>query len=116
MCVLCACRQEAGQAYEQVAEIYSGGKMNDPHSTQGAYDQAAKAYKNVNLRAAIKCYTSAVDILMENNKFSQAAKMWKEMGMLYEKEHDTDNAIRTYQKAADCYEVTQHTQESRRNR
>jgi len=100
--------QEAGQAYEQCAEI-NAEKIKDVHSTQSSWENAAKAYKNVNLRQAIKCYTNAVDILMENNKFAQAAKLWKEMGMLYEKESDIDGAIRTYQKAADCYEADNST-------
>jgi tetratricopeptide (TPR) repeat protein len=99
VCGVCD-RQEAGQAYEQVAEINSK-KLKDFHGTQGGWENAAKAYKNVNLRAAVGAYTRAVSILMENNKFAQAAKLWKEMGVLYEKEYNTNDACKAYQKAAD---------------
>jgi hypothetical protein len=54
---------------------------------------------------ALKCYTSCVEIMMENNKFSMAAKIWKEMATLQEKEHEHKGAAAAYQKAADCYEA-----------
>lgn len=45
---------------------------------------------------------------MENNKFSMAAKIWKEMAGMQEKEHDTRAAINSYQKAAGEMHAQQH--------
>lgn len=42
---------------------------------------------------------------MENNKFSMAAKIWKEMGALQEKDHDLKGALAAYDKAAQCFEA-----------
>lgn len=57
----------------------------------------------------LSCYNSAVEILMENNKFSMGAKIWKEIGTLQEKEHDLKGALASYAKAADCYEADNAT-------
>lgn len=54
---------------------------------------------------AIRAFTASVDILMENNKFSMSAKIWKEMAALQEKEHDLKGAQASYTKAAECYDA-----------
>jgi hypothetical protein len=36
---------------------------------------------------------------MDNNKFAMAAKIWKEMSAIHEKEHNTAEAIKTDEKA-----------------
>lgn len=95
---------EAGAVYRACAELYRD-KLKEPHDESVAYENAAKAFKNVDTREALKCYGHAVELLMENNKFSMAAKIWKEMGSLQEKEHDTRAAINSFQKAGDCYEA-----------
>lgn len=46
---------------------------------------------------------------MENNKFAMAAKIWKEMGMLHEKEHNAVGAMSCFQKAADWCAHGGHT-------
>jgi tetratricopeptide (TPR) repeat protein len=97
--LLCLFRQEAGETYEKCANIIAT-KLSDEHSVGIQWENAAKAYKNVNSAAALAAYSNAVAILMDNNKFAMAAKIWKEMGAINEKEHNTAEAIKTYEKAA----------------
>jgi len=96
--------QEAGEVYAQMAQIYTD-KLREQHDAGVNWQNAAKAFSNVNTREAIRCYQAAVDILMENNKFNIAAKLWREMGTIQEKEHQLATAMQSYQKAADCYEA-----------
>src|SRR5690242_14192810 len=58
---------------------------------------------------ALQCYAACVEMMMENNKFSIAAKIWKEMATIQEKENDLKSAINSFQKAADCYEADNST-------
>ena len=50
---------------------------------------------------------------MENNKFAMAAKIWKEMGTLHEKEHNAVGAMSCFQKAADWCAHGGHTNAER---
>jgi hypothetical protein len=47
---------------------------------------------------------------MEDNQFSQAAKMWKEIAEMDEKAMDRKAAIASYEKAADCYKADGHSE------
>lgn len=143
------CRQEAGETYVRCAQI-AGEKLKELHDCGIQWENAAKAFKNVNIKRALECYQvtqttmpavgrvvcgdackracrvhsaahtrvavcacvlvapvfqSAVDIWMESNKFSTAAKIWKEIGAIQEKEQNNHAAMASYQKAGDCYEA-----------
>jgi len=100
--------QEAGETYEKCATI-TAEKLRDEHSVSTHWENAAKSFKNVNPKAALRAYQNAVEILMENNKFAMAAKLWKEMGAINEKEHNVAAALQTYEKAANCYESDNST-------
>ena len=92
-------RQDAGDTYAKCANIIAT-KWSDEHSVGIQWENAGKAYKNVNSAATLAAYSTAVAILMDTNKFAMAAKLWKEMGAINEKEHNTAEAIKTYEKAA----------------
>ena len=100
--------QEAGDAYVKAAEIYEKN-LKEAHDARSKYVDAAKAYKNVDTKAAVKYYSVAVDMDMEGNRFSTAAKLYKDIAELYEKELDYDNAKNAYTRAADCYDVSPRT-------
>lgn len=102
--VVLAFRQEAGETYVRCAQI-SGEKLKELHDCGIQWESAAKSFKNVNIKRALECFQSAVDIWMETNKFSTAAKIWKEMAGLQEKEQSLHTAMASYQKAAECYEA-----------
>lgn len=93
---------EAGSAYVKAAEIYETN-LKEVFESCTHYINAAKAYKNVNTKLAMKYFQLAVELHMENNRFSTAAKLWKEMAEINEKSMDLKDALMCYQKAADCY-------------
>ncbi len=96
--------QEAGDAYARSAEI-ADKQLKDVHEACTDYVNAAKAYKNVSGELSIRYLQRAVDLHMENNKFSQAARLWKEMAEMQEKEMNYDAAGHCYEKAADCFQA-----------
>lgn len=96
--------EKAGDIYMICATIYID-KLKESSDGATMYEHAAKAYKYVNTDKTIKSYTLATEILMENNKFSISARLYKEIGQLFEKDHNIPNAIKAFQKSADCYEA-----------
>lgn len=104
--------KEAGDTYVRMAEIYEM-KLKEPFEASSFYDLAAKAYKNCDTKEAIRCFLLAVENQMENNRFASAAKIWKEVGTLHEKEYQLKDqlkeAMSAYQKAADCFEAENST-------
>ena len=95
---------EAGNIYRKCAQLYLT-YLKDPLESARMWDQAAKAYKYFETKQALECYHSAVEIQMENNRFNMAAKVWKEIGTIQEKEHQLVDAQLAYQRSADCYEA-----------
>lgn len=91
----------AGDAYYQAAA--NAEKAGETHTATSKYVDAAKAYKQGNKAEAIKMYDIAVQMHMDNNKFNQAAKLYKEMGILHEQTMDNQKAIKAYKSAADCW-------------
>lgn len=96
--------QEAGDAFAKSADI-AEKQLKEIHEATTDYVNAAKCFKNVSSELALKYYQLAVDLHMENNKFSQAARIWKELAELNEKEMNAEGAMNAYQKAADCFEA-----------
>ena len=100
--------QEAGDAYVKAAEIYEKN-LKEPHDACTRYIEAARAYRNVDTKAAIKYFGIAVDMHMEGNRFSVAAKLYKDIAELYEKEMDHEGAKQAFTKAADVHHHHAHT-------
>jgi len=96
--------QQAGDAYVKAADI-SEKNLKEVNDAISRYVDAGKAYKNVNTKAAVKYFQISVDMYMELNRFGTAAKVWKDIAELYEKEMDLKSAQHAYQKAADCYDA-----------
>ena len=103
--------QEAGDAYVKAGEIYEKNLKED-HDATTRYVEAARAYKNVDTEAAIKYYSIAVDKHMEGNRFSTAAKLYKDIAELYERDMNHKGALGAYTKAADCQHRTAHNHNS----
>lgn len=91
----------AGDAYMQAAE--NAEKAQDGIGSASSYMNAAKAYKNGSTKEAIKAYNIAVQIKMDENQFNQAAKIYKEIAIIHEKNLDMQDAMKNYKKAADCW-------------
>ena len=93
---------EAGATYVRAVEIYETN-LKEIFEASTHYINAAKSFKNVNSKLAMKYYQIAVELHTENNRFGTAAKLWKEMAEINEKSMDLKDAMTCYQKAADCY-------------
>lgn len=96
--------QEAGDTYFKSGEI-AEKNLKELFDASSDYTNAAKAYKNVNGEQAAKAYRLAINLHMEGNKFSSAARLWKELGELEEKNLNVSAAAHCYEKAADCFEA-----------
>jgi len=94
--------QEAGDAYVKAAELYETKSKSETDAVR-CYTDAAKSYKNTSPADAIRVYNIAVAKNMENNKFSVAAKLYKDLAELLESEMKTDDAMKAYEKSAECY-------------
>lgn len=92
---------KAGDAYLQAAEVSRKAK-NEMEATD-FYTQAAQAYRKVNPEEAIRVYTLAASMHMDQNHFSTAAKIYKSIGELSEEDRNWKAAIDAYAKASDCY-------------
>jgi alpha-soluble NSF attachment protein len=94
---------KAGDAYLQAAEMMKLAK-NDSEAAS-FYSSAAQAYKKVDSKEALRVYNLAASMHMERNRFSTAARMYKEIAELCEEVRDSQGAIEAYSKAADCFEA-----------
>lgn len=94
---------KAGKAFESAAEN-SERAGNDMEATK-YYTDAGRVYKMDDARDAVRMYKVVVAKLQEANKFSQAAKILKQIAEIWEDEMKVDEAIEAYEKAAEYYEM-----------
>lgn len=92
---------QAAECYLKVAELSE--KLKQEHDAATAYVNAAKCYKGISSADAVRMFKMAVEMHMENNRFATAAKMYKEIAELEEKEMNLEAALVAYQDSADCY-------------
>lgn len=94
---------EAGHVYVKAAETHE--KIGNEHEACQDYVQSAKAFKNSSPKEAVKMFKIACNLHQENNRFSTAGKLWKEVAILEEKSMSVAAAVKAYQQAADCFEA-----------
>jgi len=95
---------QAGDAYVKAAEL-SEKNLKDNTGACSHYVDAAKAYKNSSPKDSVRIYKIAVQLHMDDNRFSTAAKLWKEIAQIEEKELNVKDAITAWTKCADCFEA-----------
>jgi alpha-soluble NSF attachment protein len=95
--------EKAGDAYLQAAEMLKIAK--DESGATENYANAAQAYRKVDPVEALRVYNLAATMHMEQNHFSTAAKLYKNIAELSEEDRNYQGAIDAYSKAADCYEA-----------
>ena len=98
---------EAGKCFEQVAQMHL--KLKSAHEAATAYSDAANCYKKTDTTHAVLLYKEAVAVQIDLGRFTQAAKMQKEIGELCEAESDVPSAIEAFQAAADYYQGEEST-------
>jgi len=96
--------REAGQAFEQAAEIQTK-YLNDPDDAANTMVDAFKSYRTVDADAASRCLDVAVQRYCVKGNFRRAATHKESLGDLYENElNDNNKAIECYEAAAGWYE------------
>eukprot|EP00019_Armaparvus_languidus_P002547 CAMPEP_0168593568 /NCGR_PEP_ID=MMETSP0420-20121227/8388_1 /TAXON_ID=498008 /ORGANISM="Pessonella sp." /LENGTH=299 /DNA_ID=CAMNT_0008629737 /DNA_START=14 /DNA_END=913 /DNA_ORIENTATION=+ len=98
---------QAGETYKRVADCFVSAKSQ--HEAATHLVNASNCFKKSNVVEAITCLRSAVDLYIDEGRFSIAAKQQKEIGELLEKEMDFESAINDYQLAADYFEGEEQT-------
>eukprot|EP00934_Nitzschia_sp_Nitz4_P009031 Nitzschia sp. Nitz4//scaffold119_size111653//689//1713//NITZ4_004170-RA/size111653-augustus-gene-0.203-mRNA-1//1//CDS//3329533776//9021//frame0 len=100
---------EAGDAYSKAAEIYRD-TLSDFNSASKALNSAGACYKKSSPTSAVEAYQQAVSLYVDNARITQAAKLSREIGDLYESEqmdHDGKSyvvlAIEAYEQAAEFF-------------
>lgn len=89
---------KCGEMHKRVAELQM--ETNDKFSAATSYQAAFQAYKkdDGSVTVAVDCLNQAIELHINNGRFSQAAKFHKEAGELFEGELN-------YQKAVDHFQV-----------
>jgi len=76
---------EAGDCYKRAAELHRD-KLTNPNEASKDFSNAASAYKKSSPADAISAYRSAIVLLTDMGRITNAAKLSKECGELYENE------------------------------
>lgn len=105
------CHSDAGDSYSRAADIYRD-KLNNMGEASKCMSNAGACYRKSDPKAAIEKYQSAVSLLCDAGRLTQAAKLSKEIAELFENdEADGDEgdgtnvtlAIENYEQAAELF-------------
>merc|ERR1711959_217608 len=93
----------AGKAFNRCAEMHS--ILKNKHDELSAYVEAANVFKQCDTTAAVNAFMRAAEMSMDMNRISQAAKHFKEIGELHEKEFQWRKAVDALRQAADFFNM-----------
>jgi len=99
---------EAGKAYKEAAEIHQTHLHNISEASK-CLANSGSCYKKVVPTDAVGVYRSAISLLCDAGRLTQAAKLSKEIGDIFENEVSGDNsdsvtlAIESYEQAAELF-------------
>jgi len=97
---------KAGAAYQQAADLHLK-KLNNRTDGIAALTEVGRAYKATRPAEAIAAFTQVAGMLMDDNRFAPAAKIWSEIGdMEAEANLDRRAAYTAYVTAADAYRAS----------
>lgn len=95
---------QAGSSLEKAAETYAD--ISDmQYEAASKYSDAAKAYKNVNMKKAVAAFENAIAFYSDSARFQQCARLKKEVAEIYEAENEVTEAMEAYTAAVDFYEM-----------
>jgi alpha-soluble NSF attachment protein len=101
--------KEAGDAYGLAASIYKD-KLKNGMEASKALTESGHCYKKSDPKKAVVAYRESITMLCDAGRLSQAARLSKSTGELFENDDDEESvalAIESYQQAADLYEMEQ---------
>ncbi|KAJ4720162.1 Alpha-soluble NSF attachment protein [Melia azedarach] len=93
---------KAGATYVKLANCHL--KLESKHEAAQAYVDAAHCYKKTSANEAISCLEQAVNMFCDIGRLSMAARYYKEIAELYEFDHNIEQAIVFFEKAADMFQ------------
>jgi len=94
--------QEAAECYKKAAECYLQARSG--HDAATAYMNAANVLRKTHPLEAVQCVERCADFYSQEGRWSMAAKCFKEIAEIREKESDAKGALAAYTKAAELYE------------
>ncbi|TYZ60433.1 hypothetical protein PybrP1_009383 [[Pythium] brassicae (nom. inval.)] len=94
--------QEAADAYVKCADC----QMRLKESSRAAqfYQQAAEALAKVNPTDAVEHFRTAISMLCDAGRFSNAAKLQKQIAEIYESQDNKEEALENFRQAADYFD------------
>lgn len=101
---------EAGDAYKRAAKLHQT-ELKNPSEASKCLSNAGSCFKKSSPADAIEAYRSAIALLCDAGRLTQAAKLSKEVGDLFDSEIGDENndnvnlAIESYEQAADLFEM-----------
>lgn len=95
--------EEAARAYLRMSELCS--QLKEDSSALRHLTSAAQCFQNVKPKEAIRVFRQAVVQHMNKGQFSAAARDWKEIAKLEEKEGTKTGALDAWEQAARCHEA-----------
>jgi len=94
--------QESADCYKKAADCYLRAKSG--HNAATSCQNAASALRKTHPTEAVQCIEKCADFYSQEGRWSMAAKCWKDMAEIREKESDGKGALAAYLKAAEMFE------------
>lgn len=89
-----------GQAHVKIAELECGY-----YQVASNYLEAAKNFAKVDKKKVVVCYKKASENFTKDGKFSSSARILETLGEIYKEDLLFSEAITSYEKAYDYYEI-----------
>lgn len=94
---------EAGDTFMQAGDLCIE-KLNNRTDCKEMYKESALAYRNgLFWSQSQNILKNLAQIMMADNQFAVAGKVWKEVSEIYERNMDKKSAITMYTKSYECY-------------
>jgi len=94
---------KAGMCYSKSAQCNMAAQ-NDIEA-KASWREAGKCYRHVDFEKAIDAYKNAIQLQLDADRFSQAARLQEEIGDMMAEDDHLDEAIAAYELSADYYEA-----------
>lgn len=98
---------KAGATYIKLANCHS--KLDSKHEAAQAYADAAHCYKKTSTKEAVSCLEQAVNLFLDIGRLNMSARYYKEIAELYELEHNFEQAIVYFERAAELFQSEEVT-------
>ncbi|CAK9232619.1 unnamed protein product [Sphagnum jensenii] len=91
----------AAAAYIKLADCQI--KLESNHDAAAAYVDAALCFKKSQPLEAVRCLEAAIALFLEIGRLSIAARHYKEIGEIFEKQENAERAMEYFDKAAELF-------------